>query len=846
MPNPYPINFTHNTYRTNGADSWRGDDKFDNTQYTLAANVYPQRNSSGNSSQGTFGKPRPMKHIRKGRYERNGKANYNNSRLIYELNRPGGATVKPNDKDPSNNTVGCNGITSAVHLMTKTAAVCCPQRNALALARRFDAGTIDSNQQFLQHTNYRTYFQGRNLMFDQKLSLAGKNKIGENTYLADVLVKKKGCGEIIYKKSNERFGIDGAATAGNYIASLRNQPFIHPNRNVFMDSLRCEIVMKTRRRCGKICYPKSYNKCAVVVKLFTIAPFPAKPKPEEPELPPILDDPEPLPLPQPEPEPEPEPEASPEPEPEPEPRALLFGRLVNGYISDATLNFYLVSDLSNNKIPVATTTTDAYGAYAIPREVPINTFILLESTGGTNIATGIPVGDRVFKKIFKIPEDESVAATLNNTVNALTSLVSAKIETKIEEANAAKAQQIAQGLSGDEIEIEITDDFVEETANTETVALKNNLGLGENDSIDTDYLDREAAVDPSANTTKAAAVNTMVNSLLNIVSGVQSFADTFANLSEVLTQDSPELGEEESLLDPANLSTVVNATVSEEVDTSVTESLVSYTTRVAEVVQEVAAAEPTDTTDEDAQESVLSNLEKMVKYTSTNTVTDISDNVEALSTASLATVEVFQIYAPQPEPEPEPDYMAGAIFKEELLKYEKLKTGAFDPLSVDMNSFRTGDFSSIEDVNTQEELARIGQLINSNSYFTFTDEDIINYEIDETVFAVYKIFAHSVIDGLNAAMVLNREKSNLEATNRTLNQYKNILQNTDLLNEYIEANYGGFRPTIMNVDYEVSQGLRFSLEHQTYIERHGFPANGVFESAKLSAIMNELGILPEQ
>ena len=192
-------------------------------------------------------------------------------------------------------------------------------------------------------------------------------------------------------------------------------------------------------------------------------------------------------------------------------------------------------------------------------------------------------------------------------------------------------------------------------------------------------------------------------------------------------------------IDPANLSTVVNATVSDEVDTSVTESLVSYTTKVAEVVQEVAAAEPTDTTDEAAQESVLSNLEKMVKYTSTNTVTDISDNVEALSTASLATVEVFQIYAPQPEPEPEPDYMAGAIFKEELLKYQKLKTGAFDPLSVDMNSFRTGDFYSIDDEGTREELARIGQLVNSSAYFTFTDQDIIDYEIDETVFAVYKI-----------------------------------------------------------------------------------------------------------
>ena len=41
---------------------------------------------------------------------------------------------------------------------------------------------------------------------------------------------------------NERFAVDGAATSGNYVQSLRNKPFIHPNKNTFDIEWKVNIV----------------------------------------------------------------------------------------------------------------------------------------------------------------------------------------------------------------------------------------------------------------------------------------------------------------------------------------------------------------------------------------------------------------------------------------------------------------------------------------------------------------------------------------------------------------------------------------------------------------------------
>ncbi len=235
-----PLNFTRNRHRTTGVEGWRGDNKLDNSKYTLAANVYPKLNQDvTNNFKRTFGKSRPIKHIRKGRYNYENNKTYNNQRLIYEIDRPGGATVVKQSSEPE----VCNGITSTLNLMTKTSAACCPQANALYIARRFDAGQATSANQYRYHPNYKNYYDGRNISFEQKgFNIAGKDEIGVNTYLTDNVIKKKGCGVIVYKKLNERFAVDGAATSGNYVQSLRNKPFIHPNKNTFDIEWKVNIV----------------------------------------------------------------------------------------------------------------------------------------------------------------------------------------------------------------------------------------------------------------------------------------------------------------------------------------------------------------------------------------------------------------------------------------------------------------------------------------------------------------------------------------------------------------------------------------------------------------------------
>lgn len=817
MPSPFPINFTHNRSRTQGQDGWRGDNKYDNTTYTLATNVYPNLNDSEDTQKRTFGKARPIKHIRKGRYERGSKKTYNNSRLIYELDRPGGATVKP---DLSKSSDGCNGVSSTLFLMTKTSAACCPQVNSLKKIRQ-SAGNHTLEVQYNSHQSYSNYFQGRNWDFERLHQVSGKNAIGNNTYLKDITIKKKGCGEVVHKLSNERFGINGAASSANYTQSLRNRPFVHPNINEFVNHIRCEVIMKCNKT-GK-CLPKPYDSCKKIIKLFKIVPMGSETEPE-PEAyfntvrvdtdtgvaPPTFFQPEP----------EGEPEAEPEPEPEPEVEVFpqMSGSIVKGYISNSIVNYYKASDPSNNRILLATTITDAYGKFIIPTEdLPSETYLLQISSGGVDIATGLGLGDRTFKHVFKIPSSATEARNANNTVTALTSIVSEKVEKTISEADEG---------------VEITDSLVESNLNEEKSSLKANLGLSEDADLGTDYLSQGSS-DGGA----MAAVNTMVNSLLNIVSGVQSFADTMVNLTNVLTQKR-DVSQTDSLLDTANLDSVVKSTLNTDVaaDTALADTLVTYTTKVKAAVDEVASADPADGA---TQESILENLEKMVKYTSQNIVTDISNNLDNISASQISSeTTVFQIFTPQPEPEPEPNEHPCQGFKEQLLKFDKLEGGALSQLSQYISFFREGEFTSL--ASSQNNLTQISNLINSQGYFTFSQDEIIDYESDETLFAEYKIFAHSMIDGLNAAILMHTQNSILSAANSQLEQFKTILTNKDLLQEYIEVNFNNFNAGLVSVEHTLNQGLQLEEHYQLYINRHGIPPNGIFDSNLLSDIYNEI------
>ena len=811
MPNPLPINFTHNMFGRLGQQSWRGTEKHDNTSFTAATNVYPKKNNSGNDTKRTFGKARPIKHIRKGRYERGGTNTYNNSRLIYELNRPGGLTVRNNNEENKD----CNGVSSVFHIMKRGSSECCAQRNALSIARRFHAGRATSFVQFRSHANYSNYFQGRNWSFEPRDTISGKNLIAENTFLKDGLIKKEGCGRVVFKVSNEKFGVTGAVTAGNYIQSIKyTAEWVHPNKNVFRGNLRCEVQTMKLPGCKK-CFER-LNPCIKVVKIFTIKPMPPRVEVEERRI--VIPDLEELELAQSEPEPEPEPEPQPEPEPEYEERPISYGRIVNGYIRDATVNFYYVDD-DVKTTPLATTITDAFGEYAMPLSLPAGEFLLLETVGGTSIATGLSVGEKQFKKVFKIPIKNEEVLLQNNTVNVLTSIVSSKVENRVKN----------QGdiLSVDELETAVT---------SETTTLKTNLGLSEEDEIDTDFLDRSTTAGVG---TKIATVNTMVNSLLNIVSGVQSFADSFANLTNKLTEDQEDLGENETLLDVDKLDNVVKSTLRDDVDENLANDLVNYTTQVKQVVDQVSNAQVTNIDDE---ENILESLEKMVKLTGTVTVAEVGGGTVEISSDTLETVEVFQIFAPQPEPEPEPPTVDAAPFREELLRYGKLGDDALGRLSSELIYLRTGNFDALDNETSQKALNEVSSLLINDNYFTFSEEEIRAYDLSDsdTVFQVYKIFAYSIIDGINSAIVLNKQNESLQTSNVQLNQFKNILQDPDLLNEYIENNYGGFRPAIMQVEHEVTSALQLAPEYSTYITRFGVPENGVFDSQKLELIRLEL------
>ena len=79
---------------------------------------------------------------------------------------------------------------------------------------------------------------------------------------------------------------------------------------------------------------------------------------------------------------------------------------------------------------------------------------------------------------------------------------------------------------------------------------------------------------------------------------------------------------------------------------------------------------------------------------------------------------------------------------------------------------------------------------------------------------------------------------NLEQENTTLLSYKEILQDRTRLLEYL----GEIQKTsyLFSAEATYTNNLEIKLWYQVYLERHGAPGDGVFDSELLSVIIDEL------
>jgi hypothetical protein len=189
-------------------------------------------------------------------------------------------------------------------------------------------------------------------------------------------------------------------------------------------------------------------------------------------------------------------------------------------------------------------------------------------------------------------------------------------------------------------------------------------------------------------------------------------------------------------------------------------------------------------------------------------------------------------------------------YANELMKYDKLKHSIMDSFEIYVTYFKNGEFSRLDDTFNQTEAINLGQILVNNTLSSFTKNDInlfkssgslfSAYNPTEPLFPNYKSFMHLLIDGLNSAILLDKQNTQCSATNSELQKYRTILTDVELLKQYIEDNYNNFSSSLINVDMTTNTSLNIKLEYTIYINRYGIPTNGIFDSEKLNNIILEI------
>tara|TARA_Y100000389_G_C17314386_1_gene439675 strand:- start:194 stop:856 length:663 start_codon:yes stop_codon:yes gene_type:complete len=154
-----------------------------------------------------------------------------------------------------------------------------------------------------------------------------------------------------------------------------------------------------------------------------------------------------------------------------------------------------------------------------------------------------------------------------------------------------------------------------------------------------------------------------------------------------------------------------------------------------------------------------------------------------------------------------------------------------------MTLYNEGEFeffmSSMPNVLT---LTRV--LNNENTFFMNNDKEFSSYKYEGGLVDNYIYMTNRVVDTIKQAMTEYIKIRNLETQNAELKSYKTILEDSELLMAYLEEQKNTSHIFSANATLQVDYELK--LWYKVYMERHGPPGDGVFNSELLAEIIEEL------
>lgn len=154
-----------------------------------------------------------------------------------------------------------------------------------------------------------------------------------------------------------------------------------------------------------------------------------------------------------------------------------------------------------------------------------------------------------------------------------------------------------------------------------------------------------------------------------------------------------------------------------------------------------------------------------------------------------------------------------------------------------MTLYNEGEFEFF--MNSMPNVLTLTRVLNNeNTFFMNNPKGLSTYEYEPGLVDNYIFVTNRVVDTIKQAMTEYIKIRNLESQNAELKSYKEILEDRDKLLEYLEQQKNTSHlfsaNATLQVDYEIK------LWYKVYMERHGPPGDGVFNSELLAEIIEEL------
>lgn len=181
----------------------------------------------------------------------------------------------------------------------------------------------------------------------------------------------------------------------------------------------------------------------------------------------------------------------------------------------------------------------------------------------------------------------------------------------------------------------------------------------------------------------------------------------------------------------------------------------------------------------------------------------------------------------------------GIEIAQDLYRIQILYQRVFFLLNSYLGHYSEGNFDIFLDSLPEEVVIQITQLINNSELINNNNVlTLSNFVHDRTIAPKYVTLANQVMNSIKQILTDRIRIDALEAQEEICMSYRDILEDPQKLNEYIkEIQRTSF---LFTAEATYNQPVELKIWYQVYLERHGPPGDGVFDSVKLAEIIEEL------